>query len=230
MLADALRAGVTFKLPSQMDARLRSDYELSNDDPVVTQYQGYMAALPPADGSDVEALIQVHRRLQFRWRSALERQPNDYRVLGKLYAKVTAATCAAVPPATDADHPKCVENQWNYEVPPDPSEQAAQLLREQRRLVQQIAFLRHPIERRPGDPNWPPPEPRKRTAYEDLILGAWEEPAALPPAVDGLLAEHVHDSVAHFTSWPCALYDPRGVYCDTKKYYADAKTGDAQVA
>ncbi|WP_322010732.1 hypothetical protein [Paraburkholderia sp. J12] len=41
-------------------------------------------------------------------------------------------------------------------------------------------------------------------------------------AEDGRLAEHVHDSVAHFASWLCALYEPRGVYCDGEKYYAEA--------
>lgn len=192
-----------------------------------------MAALPASEGQDVEAMIQAHRRVQFKWRSALERQPNDYRLLGQLYGKVSAAVCADIRPATDADHPRCVDSQWDYEVPADPSVQAEQLLREQRRLVQRVAFLRHPVERRAGDRDWPPPEPRKRTAYEDLILSAWDDRVALPPAVDALLAEHVHDSVAHFTSWPCALHDPRGVYCDSKKYYADTrqlKTGNVEMA
>jgi hypothetical protein len=233
MLADAVRAGVPLRLPNQMLDDEQADYALAEDDPIVHQYSGYMTALPASEGGDVEALIQAHRRLQFRWRSALERQPNDYRVLGKLYGKVSATVCAQVPPATDADHPKCVGNRWDYEVPPNPTEQATQLLREQRRLVQRIAFLRHPVERRPGDRDWPPPEPRKRTTYETLILSAWDDRAALPAAVDALLAEHVHDSVAHFTSWPCALYDSRGVFCDSKKYYADTKnvkTGDVEMA
>ncbi|SAK54298.1 Hcp [Caballeronia glebae] len=227
MLADAVRAGVPLKLPSQMKEDVGADYALVDDEPVVHLYREYMAALPASEGGDVEALIQVHRRVQFQWRSALERQPNDFRVLGRLYGKVSAAKCAAVPAATDADHPKCGDNQWDYEVPSDPSEQAAQLLREQRRLVQRVAFLRHPVEHRAGDRDWPPPEPRKRTAYEGLILSAWDDRAGSPAAVDGLLAEHVHDSVAHFTSWPCALYDPRGVYCDSKKYYANAKEVNA---
>lgn len=222
MLADALRAGVAIQLPAQLSITQRADYALTDDDPVVKHYQEYMAALPASEGQDVEALIQVHRRMQFQWRSALERQPNDFRVLGRLYGKVSTAACANIPPATDADHPKCADREWAYEVPPNPIEQATQLLREQRRLAQRVAFLRHPVERRAGDRDWPPSEPRKRTAYEDLILSAWDDRAALPAAVDGLLAEHVHDSVAHFTSWPCALYDPRGVYCDSKKYYADA--------
>jgi hypothetical protein len=96
--------------------------------------------------------------------------------------------------------------------------------------VQRVAFLRNPIVRPASNRDWPPPGPRKRTAYEDLILSAWDNRSALPAAVDGLLAEHIHDSVAHFTSWPCALYEPRGLYCDGEKYYADAaKAGDRNV-
>lgn len=233
MLAEALRAGVAMQLPAQLVIERRADYALTDDDPVVKHYRQYMAALPASEDQDLEALIQAHRHVQFQWRSALERQPNDFRVLGRLYGKVSPAACSAVPAATDANHPKCADVRWDYEVPSDPTEQAKQLLREQRRLVQRVAFLRNPVERRPGDPDWPPPVPRKRTAYEDLILSAWDDGAASLPAVDGLLAEHVHDSVAHFTSWPCALYDPRGVYCDSEKYYAktkDVNTRDVEIA
>ncbi len=35
------------------------------------------------------------------------------------------------------------------------------------------------------------------------------EQSAVPSAVDGLLAEQC-TILAHFTSWPCSLYDPRG--------------------
>ncbi|MGF6902089.1 hypothetical protein [Paraburkholderia sp. GAS348] len=28
-------------------------------------------------------------------------------------------------------------------------------------------------------------------------------------------------------SWPCALYDPRGVYCDGEKYYAHSRDIDS---
>jgi hypothetical protein len=133
-----------------------------------------------------------------------------------------------VRPATDADHPACSPGQWTYDVPPNPDEQAKQLLREQRRLVRRVAFLRNPIVSPVSNRDWPPPEPRKRTAYEDLILSAWDNRRNVPDAVDGLLAEHVHDSVAHFTSWPCALHDPRGLYCDGDKYYADAAEAEVR--
>jgi hypothetical protein len=227
MLGDALRAGVPIQRPENLDPKLREDYMLSDDDPLVSLYQGYMAALPVAEGDDVESLIRVHRCLNFQWRSAIDRQYNDARILGRLYGKVSESMCASVPPASDADHPACASSNWTYDLPPNPAEQAKQLIGEQRRLVKRVAFLRNPIERRAGNRDWPLPEPRKRTAYEDLILGAWDNGSPLPVAVDGLLAEHVHDSVAHFTSWPCALYDPRGLYCDGEKYYADAiEVGD----
>lgn len=221
MLADALRAGVPMQLPEQLELDIREDYTLRDDAPVAILYRDYMAALPAASGSDVESLIQVHRHLKFRWRSMAARHSTDMRVLGQLYGKVSRAACAGVPPATDGDHPPCSPNKWVYDVPSDPEEQAKQLLAEQRRLVQRVAFLRNPVEPRTGSRDWPPPAPRARTAYEDQILAAWDDRHTVPSAVDGLLAEHVHDSVAHFTSWPCALHDQRGIYCDQSRYLAD---------
>jgi len=227
MLAEAVRAGVLLRLPARMNPKEREDYTLPDDDPVASLYQGYMAALPPAGGSDVESLMHAHRHLNFQWRGAVERQPRDTRVLGRLYGAVSEA-CEKVPPASDADHAACPPTQWTYDVPAHPDEQAKQLLREQRRLVQRVAFLRNPIVRSASNRDWPPPEPRKRTAYEDLILEAWDNRQTLSAAVDGLLAEHVHDSVAHFTSWPCALHEPRGLYCDGEKFYADAVEPDSR--
>ncbi|WP_028230522.1 T6SS phospholipase effector Tle1-like catalytic domain-containing protein [Paraburkholderia mimosarum] len=222
MLADAIRAGVLLKLPENLDPKLREDYILADNDPVANLYQGYMSVLPAADGDDVELLMQAHRRLNFQWRGGIDRQPSDARVLGRLHGKVSASVCASVPAASDASHPACAPTAWTYDIPPRPLEQAKQLIAEQRRLANRVAFLRNPIERLAGDRDWPPPQPRQRTAYEDLILGAWDNRAPVPAPVDSLLAEYVHDSVAHFTSWPCALYDPRGLYCDGEKYYADA--------
>lgn len=221
MLADALRAGILLKLPAKGADDALSDFVLPDDDPVVNLYRGYMAALPAPDGDDAESLMHAHRRLNFQWRGAVDRQSSDARVLGRLYGEVSASACANVPPASDASHPACTPTVWTYDVPPRPVEQARQLIGEQRRLAKQVAFLRNPIQRRTGDRDWPSPQPRQRTAYEDLILSAWDNRAPVPAPVDGLLAEHVHDSVAHFTSWPCALYDPRGLYCDGEKYYAD---------
>ncbi|RDK02839.1 T6SS phospholipase effector Tle1-like catalytic domain-containing protein [Paraburkholderia lacunae] len=220
MMAEALRAGVPLTSPSQMEPRLRRDFELVDDAPIVKLYSEYMAALSPASGDTLEELIQPHRHLNFRWRSILARHHADERVLGHLYAKVGESFCRAVPAGTDADHPACQPNEWMYDVPKDPQEQANQLLREQRRLERHIEFLRNPIERRPG-PNSYPPTPRELTPYEKMILSAWDEPEPPLLVVDRLLAEYVHDSVAAFTSWPCALWDQRGIYCDDKCYLAE---------
>jgi hypothetical protein len=84
MLAEAIRAGVPMRLPEKLRLRVREDYTLPDDDPVVSLYQGYMAALPTAEGDDVESLMHAHRRLNFQWRGAVERQPRDIRVLGRL--------------------------------------------------------------------------------------------------------------------------------------------------
>ncbi|KDB07490.1 Protein of unknown function DUF2235 [Burkholderia sp. lig30] len=221
MYAAALEVGVPLWSLDRILANRKIHFLLAEDEPLVTLYQDYMDSLPPVK-PEVEALIQAHRRLLFQWRGGLARRGDDTRVLGQLYGKrgVSAAACQAIAAATDQDHPECDPSEWTYAVPPSPEKQAIQLLGEQRRLVQRVAFLRHPVEGSHGHRDWPPPEPRKRTAYEDLILSAWDIPSALPPAVDGLLSEHVHDSVAHFTSWPCALHDPRGVYCDRARYYA----------
>jgi hypothetical protein len=222
MYAAALEAGVPLLSLDKIPAKFQNYLLLADNEPVVKLYQDYMAALPVAEGDDVESLIHVHRRLNFQWRGSLARKDGDNHVLGELYGKhgVSASACEAIPAATDADHPECDPTGWTYTLPPNPPKQAAQLLGEQRRLERRVAFLRNPVERHAGSRDWPPPEPRRRTPYEDLILSAWDNPSAVPPAVDALLAEHIHDSVAHFTSWPCALYDPRGVFCDRARYLA----------
>ncbi|AJK45345.1 T6SS phospholipase effector Tle1-like catalytic domain-containing protein [Burkholderia plantarii] len=221
MYAEALKAGVPLLALNRMLANRRVYFTLPDDEPVVTLYQDYMSNLPSAN-PEVEALIRAHRRLLFQWRGGLARRHEDTRVLGSLYGRrgVSAAACQTVQPATDLDHPECDPTRWTYDVPPSPERQATQLLAEQRRLARRVAFLRNPVESFTSTREWPPPQPRKLTAYEDLILSAWDIDSAVPPAVDSLLAEHVHDSVAHFTSWPCTLYDRRDIYCDQVRYHA----------
>ncbi|ACD17040.1 T6SS phospholipase effector Tle1-like catalytic domain-containing protein [Paraburkholderia phytofirmans] len=221
MYAQALEAGVPLLSLDRIQADRQSYFELEDDEPVVKSYTDYTAALPAANGDDVESLIHVHRRLDFQWRGGLARRGEDSRVLGQLVGRgLPSAACQAVPATTDDDHPECDPAGWTYAVTPNLEKQAAQLLGEQRRLALQVTFLRHPVERHADSRDWPPARPRERTAYENLILSAWDNACAVPPAADSLLAEHVHDSVAHFTSWPCALYDPRRVYCDHARYYA----------
>ncbi|WP_369065811.1 T6SS phospholipase effector Tle1-like catalytic domain-containing protein [Burkholderia gladioli] len=219
MFIEALRAGVPLMSLDEMPSSLEQDFELADDAPVVTLYNDYMAALPAAPGSDLESLIQPHRYLNFRWRSILARHQADERVLGHLYEKVGAAFCSTVPAGSDEDHPACQPNEWVYDVPKNPEEQAKQLLREQRRLERHIEFLRNPIESRAGNRSYPP-QPRELRPYEKMILAAWDEAGTIPLAVDQLLAEHIHESVAAFRSWPCALWDQRGIYCDGTRYMA----------
>ncbi|MGA7815739.1 T6SS phospholipase effector Tle1-like catalytic domain-containing protein [Caballeronia sp.] len=223
MYAEALRAEVPLWEPEKVQEDIRQDYALPDDDPVSSLYQSYMAALP-ALGDDVESLIQTHRRLQFQWRGALHRNGEDERVLGMLYGNVGMSACREAPVATELDHPPCAPTEWTYAVPANPEKQALQLLGEQRRLAVRVAFLRNPVEGLRRNHDWPSSQPRKRTPYEDLILSAWDNHAVIPLPVDTFLAEYVHDSVAHFSSWPCALYDTRGVYCDRAKYYAQYRT------
>jgi Uncharacterized alpha/beta hydrolase domain (DUF2235) len=226
MYAEALRAGVALKLPGSLKDDLRADYTLASDEPVVSLYEQYMSSLVN-EGGDVESLIHAHRRLQFQWRGVLAKSGRDDRVLGRLYGQVNAAMCRAVPAATELDHPACSPDGWTYAIPRDPDTAAKQLLAEHRRLAQRIAFLRHPVM---PSHDWPPPPPRKLTDYEKLLLLWWDTGTPVSPAVDGLLAEHVHDSVAAFTQWPCALHDPRGVFCDGEKYYAEVQDADSSVA
>lgn len=219
MFAEALRAGVPLTPLDQMEPRFRDDFKLPDDARITKLYNEYMAALPAASGNDLEALMQPHRYLNFRWRGILARHQADERVLGHLYEKVGAAFCATVSAGTVDDHPACQPNEWVYDVPKSPEEQAMQLLREQRRLKRHIGFLRNPVEPRAGKHKYPP-EPRELRPYEKMILSAWDELGTIPLAVDQLLAERIHESVAAFTSWPCALWEQRGIYCDGTRYLA----------
>ncbi|GLZ17876.1 T6SS phospholipase effector Tle1-like catalytic domain-containing protein [Burkholderia plantarii] len=227
MYADALKAGVPLRSPDKLLPDWRAEFGFVEHEPIVDLYNDYMASLPSAP-LEVEALIRAHRRLLFQWRGGLARRHEDTRVLGSLYGRrgVSATACQAVQPATDHDHPECDPTQWIYEVPSSPERQATQLLAEQRRLTRRVAFLRNPVESFTSNREWPPPQPRKLTAYEDLILSAWDIDSAVPPTVDSLLAEHIHDSVAHFITWPCTLYDRREVYCDQVRYYATRRRLD----
>ncbi|MBU9197497.1 DUF2235 domain-containing protein [Burkholderia gladioli] len=219
MFAEALRAGVSLTPLDQMHVDFRADFDLPEDAQVAKLYTDYLSALPAPSSDDLESLIHPHRHLNFRWRSILSRHNADERVLGHLYEKVGAAFCASVPAGTNEDHPTCQPNEWVYDVPKDPEQQARQLLREQRRLERHIEFLRNPIEPHAGNRSYPP-QPRELRPYEQKILAAWDEAGTIPLAVDQLLAEYIHESVAAFTSWPCALWEQRGIYCDGTRYLA----------
>lgn len=214
MYAEALKSGVLLKGLPELTPDERREFALDADHSIADLYREYHFALT-IKGSDLESLILAHRHLLFRWRGMLTREKREAAVLGALYRDVDVGACLATPAA--GQRSPCPPTSWKYALPKDPNKQARQLIAEHHRLVQHIAFLRNPVERR-GDEAWP----RPLTPYEQLMLAAWDEPARLPEPVEWLLSEHVHDSVAHFSEWPCALHDPRGIYCDDEKYYAQS--------
>lgn len=213
MYAEALKSGVMLQRFEDVPPKDQAEMTLPSDSPLIGKYSAYMDALPKS-GASLESLIQAHRIAQFQWRSAITRARQDTRVLGALYREVDPAMCEAVPARNN--HKTCSPKGWKYELPRKPDEQAKQLLAEHRRLVRQIPFIREPVERQ-GDMEFA----RPRTEYENLIIKAWDSTAAQPEQVEIFLAENVHDSVAHFTDWPCSLYDQRGIYCDQDRYLAN---------
>jgi hypothetical protein len=213
MYAEALKSGVMLQRFEDLKPEDRAEMALPNDSALISTYSAYMDALPKS-GTSLESLIQVHRVAQFQWRSAITQARQDIRVLGSLYREVDPAMCETVPARNN--HKICAPKGWKYELPRQPDEQAQQLLAEHRRLVKQIPFIRTPRERQ-GDMEFS----RQRTEYEDLIINAWDSTSTLPEQVEIFLAENVHDSVAHFTDWPCALYEQRGIYCDYDRYLAN---------
>ena len=80
--------------------------------------------------------------------------------------------------------------------------------------------MRNPTKPDPVDSR-APRIPVQRTPYEELILSGWDHAGAALAAIDALFADAIHDSVAHFTSWPCTLYDLRGIYCDSKQPWVE---------
>lgn len=213
MYAEALKNGAMLERFQDLKPEDRVEMALPDNSPLIARYSAYMDALP-THGASLESLIHAHRSVHFQWRSAITRARQDTRVLGSLYREVDPAMCEAVP--AQNNHRTCSPKGWRHELPRKPDEQAKQLLAEHRRLVRQIPFIREPMERQ-GDMEFA----RRRTEYEDLVIKAWDSTATQSEQVEMFLAENVHDSVAHFTDWPCALYDPRGIYCDRDRYLAN---------
>lgn len=213
MYAEALKSGAMLQRFQDLKLEDRAEMTLPNDSPLMATYSAYMGALPKS-GTSLESLIHAHRIVQFQWRSAITRARQDTRVLGSLYRAVDPAMCEAV--RAQNNHRVCTPKGWKYQLPRKPDEQAKQLLAEHRRLVRQIPFIREPMERQ-GDMEFA----RQRTEYEELIIKAWDSTATQSEPVELFLAENVHDSVAHFTDWPCALHEQRGIFCDHDRYLAN---------
>lgn len=93
MYAEALKSGVMLNRLADLKLEDRSEMLMPSDAPLLPRYQAYMVALPQA--GSLESLIQAHRILQFRWRSAITREQSDVRVLGMLYRSVDPAMCDA---------------------------------------------------------------------------------------------------------------------------------------
>ncbi|NMG00931.2 DUF2235 domain-containing protein [Aromatoleum toluolicum] len=212
MYAEALKSGVMLRRLSDAPLEVRMEIALPPDSPLLHAYHAYMASLPAADGS-LESLLHAHRKLKFRWRAAITRTSSDSRVLGALHRSVDPMVCDAV--TAHNHHRTCSPTSWTYELPRNPDVQAKQLLAEHRRLVRQIPAIREPVERH-GDATWS----RARTGYEELIIATWDDRSVLPAEVEIFMAEHVHDSVAHFTEWPCALHDQRAIFYDETRILA----------
>lgn len=167
--------------------------------------------------------MQAHRTPLFQWRGALTRTNEESDILSALAGQADPVACAAVLPAKT--NKKCNPKSKIYTIPKDAPTQTKHLLATHRRLIEQIKFLRNPTL--PQSDNGFE-QTRERTSYENLIINAWDNTAPLSDAVATLFAEHIHDSVAHFHSWPCSLHDPRGVYCDRDKYYAENESVHAK--
>ena len=223
MYAEALNSGVMLRRLSDAPLEVRMEIALPPDAPLLPAYHAYMAALPAADGSQeslpaadgsLESLLHAHRKLKFRWRATITRTNSDSRVLGTLHRSVDSVLCDGV--TAHNNHQTCSPTSWTYELPRKPDVQAKQLLAEHRRLVRQIPAIREPVEWQ-GDTKWS----RPRTSYENLIIATWDDRSVLPAEVEIFMAEHVHDSVAHFTEWPCALHDQRAIFCDETRILAE---------
>lgn len=212
MYAEALKSGVMLHSFQDLQLEDRAEMIIPPDSPLLSKYTAYMDHLPDG-GSSLESLIQAHRTLQLQWRGAITRAGQDTLVLGALHRQVGPALCEAGPARNN--HRTCSPANWKYELPRRPDEQAKQLLSEHRRLVRQMPMIREPVDRQ-GDMEFS----RPRTDYENLIVQAWDTTTPLPAELEIFMAEHVHDSVAHFTDWPCALHEQRGIFCDRDRYLA----------
>ncbi|WP_438839670.1 T6SS phospholipase effector Tle1-like catalytic domain-containing protein [Aromatoleum toluclasticum] len=214
MYAEALISGVMLRRLSDAPLEVRDEIALPADAPLLQAYKTYMASLPAANDDSLESLLHAHRVLKFRWRAAITRENNDIRVLGALHRRVDPTLCDTV--GAQDNHRTCSPTSWTYELPRKPDVQAKQLLAEHRRLLRQMPAIREPVEWQ-GDAE----RRRERNAYEDLIIATWDDQSELPEEVGTFMAEHVHDSVAHFTDWPCALHDPRAIFCDETRILAE---------
>jgi hypothetical protein len=214
MYLEALKAGVPLLSLTAMPPKAKEQFQTAELDPLLSAYDCYMAGLD-SQGTELIPMVRAHRTPMFQWRSALARSGKNKLLLSGLASQADSAACLAEPAARP--QMECSEKRWKYVVPEDATEQGKQLISEQKRLVSDIDRMRAPYsgtgkERRP----------RERTEYENFILASWDKQETIAPDAADFLANYVHDSVAHFFGWPCALSDPREIFLHRQAIFAQS--------
>ncbi|WP_283151242.1 T6SS phospholipase effector Tle1-like catalytic domain-containing protein [Silvimonas soli] len=208
MYKAALEAGVMLTPFARLKNDVQMHFTLPPDSPVAANYNAYMGALPNG-GEGLENLIQAHRAPFFRYRRLVTEARNRMYLLGSLGQAVPASVYEGMSPA--AEKANLPDQQWRDNMSAPQVEQAQQLIAAQKQLENRVQYLRNPqaeeVNQRPG--------PRALTDYETKLLAAWDDPAPVPMTIYRFMSQHVHDSVAHFSGWPCALHDQRGLYSDS---------------
>ncbi|MEN9656836.1 MAG: hypothetical protein RL571_301 [Pseudomonadota bacterium] len=216
MYLEALKAGVMlFPIKNLPDDAIESEFKFK-DPSVLSAYTKYLECLPQS-GGDLVAQIRAHRTPFIHWRSMLARRGDASTLLAGLRATADCNACLAAPER----RPQFQHNDqhWKDKVLEYATEQGKQLISEQKRLVNRIEFMRAPY-----DGVGKNRVPRPQTEYEQCILAAWDNKEALPDSTEAFLTQYIHDSVAHFSGWPCALYDPREIYLHKDTVIAQQST------
>ncbi|MCD4485530.1 DUF2235 domain-containing protein [Chromobacterium vaccinii] len=204
MYLEALKAGVGLQSLDEMPEKYKNEFIPENRVELVDKYHQYMEYVRgPSD--NLVAAVLAHRPVFFRWHADVERSKNQTRLFAGLAAEADCSACLSAP----AERIKVEKNEklWASRKLKDATGQGKELVTEHKRLVNRIPFIKDPYERA-GNEN----VDRPRTDYEELIYRAWTNPNPLPKYISEFFEEYVHDSVAAFDSWPCALYDPRKIF------------------
>ncbi|AUH49535.1 hypothetical protein CXB49_01110 [Chromobacterium sp. ATCC 53434] len=205
MYLEAIKAGVPLMSLKEMEGNnVDKEFSIENKDKVVGSYHAYREYIK-GDASDLVSGIWAHRPAFFKWRSEIERKKEYTKLLAGLADSADCEQCLAAP--DNKVRIERNEKQWKDRKMKTPTDQGKELITEQKRLAKQMKFLDDPYERVGKET-----VARKRNEYEELIFNAWNSSELLPAAVDEFFTHYVHDSVAAFDSWPCALYDPRKIF------------------
>jgi hypothetical protein len=204
MYLEALKAGVGLRSLMEMDGPLQDEFVPEKKKELVEKYHSYMKYVE-APASDLVTAVRGHRPAFFRWHSDVERSNEKTRLFAGLAKEADCSACLSAP--EERIRVERNEKMWASRKMKDATGQGKELVTEHKRLVSRMKFIVAPYER-VGNEN----VDRKRTDYEELIFNAWNDPKPLPSYISEFFEEYVHDSVAAFDSWPCALYDPREIF------------------